>query len=204
MLNGADTDNNALLYNRGARSVFDTTEYQTYPKPDYFTPDWNPVRAREFMAGQLTALRTKDQPGGGDPQLGFVGVYAANDGVAGAAISAMQAAGVQKLPPVTGQDAELPAIQRILTGQQYMTIQKDVRAEAERAAELAVKLTRGERPTVKTKISNGKRDVPSLFVGAITITRDNLQAEVIDAGLYSLSEVCSDVYIGACAGAGLH
>jgi D-xylose transport system substrate-binding protein len=111
---------------------------------------------------------------------------------------------VRELPPVTGQDGELPALQRILTGEQYMTIQKDYRTEAEGAAELAVKLVRGQTPSLKTKLSNGKRDVPSVFIGSITITRENLQSEVLDAGWYSLSEVCSDQFIGACAAAGLH
>jgi D-xylose transport system substrate-binding protein len=204
MLNGSDTDNNALLYNRGARSVFGKTGFKMWPTPDYFTPDWNPALAREFMAKQIPALRLEPEPAGEETQLGFVGVYAANDGIASAAIAAMRAAGIRDLPPVTGQDAELPAVQRILTGDQYMTVQKDYRSEAEGAAELAVQLIHGESPSVKTKLNNGKRDVPSVFVGSTTITRDNLQSGVIDAGWYSLSEVCSDEFIGACAGAGLH
>jgi D-xylose transport system substrate-binding protein len=78
---------------------------------------------------------------------GFVGVYAANDGTAGGAIAAMKSAGVAPSSrPTTGQDAELAAIQRILIGEQYMTVYKAVKPEAQKAAQLAVALLRGEQP----------------------------------------------------------
>ncbi len=60
----------------------------------------------------------------------------------GAAIAALKAVGVSPLPPVTGQDAELAAIQRILSGDQYMTVYKAFKPEAEKAAELAIALVR--------------------------------------------------------------
>ena len=78
---------------------------------EYDTPDWSPDKAQKEMEQAITALG-KDK---------IIGVYAANDGTAGGAIAAMKAGGFTTLPPVTGQDAELAAIQRILTGEQYMT-----------------------------------------------------------------------------------
>ena len=104
---------------------------------EYDTPDWSPDKAQQEMEQAITALG-KD---------GFVGVYSANDGTAGGAIAAMKGNGVDpKTRPTTGQDAELAAIQRILVGEQYMTVYKAIKAEAEAAAELAVALATGETP----------------------------------------------------------
>src|SRR5947209_12693306 len=117
MINGSPTDNNATLFKAGAHSVLDGKV--TIAK-EYDTPDWSPNKAQDEMQQALTALGNKVD-----------GVYAANDGTAGGAIAAMKSAGVNPLPPVTGQDAELAAIQRILTGEQYMTVYKAIKPEAE-------------------------------------------------------------------------
>src|SRR6266567_7682074 len=110
MINGAPTDNNAKLFKQGAHSVLDGKV--TIAK-EYDTPDWSPDQAQSEMTQALTALNNKVD-----------GVLAANDGTGGGTIAAMKAAGVKPLPPVTRQDAELAAIQRILAGEQYMTIYK--------------------------------------------------------------------------------
>ena len=96
---------------------------------------------------------------------GFV-IYAANDGTAGGAIAAMKGNGVDpRKIPTTGQDAELAAIQRILVGEQYMTVYKAIKAEAELlAAELAVRLAKGETRGAKDKIDNGMEQVPSILL----------------------------------------
>jgi D-xylose transport system substrate-binding protein len=145
MINGSKTDNNAIQFNRGARSILDNSGFELTPTPEFFTPEWDPAEAETFMADLLPKLRVAagdDKPA----SLGFVGVYAANDGTAGGAIAAMAAAGVKEFPPVTGQDAEIQAIQRILAGEQYMTVFKSYRPEAERAAEFAVALVNGATP----------------------------------------------------------
>ena len=138
MINGSPTDNNAKLFKQGAHSVFDplvSSKKLTIAK-EYDTPDWSPDQAQNEMQQALTALGNKVD-----------GVYAANDGTAGGAIAAMKAAGLNPLPPVTGQDAELAAIQRILAGEQYMTVYKAIKPEAEAAAELAFDLlTKTEVP----------------------------------------------------------
>ena len=135
MINGAPTDNNAKLFAEGAHSVIDSSEYKV--AKEYDTPDWSPDKAQQEMEQAITALG-KD---------GFVGVYAANDGTAGGAIAAMKGNGIDpKTIPTTGQDAELAAIQRILAGEQYMTVYKAIKAEAEAAAELAAALAKGEAP----------------------------------------------------------
>src|SRR5690242_6310888 len=100
MINGSPTDNNATLFKRGAHSVLDG---KVQIAKEYDTPDWSPDQAQNEMQQALTALNNRVD-----------GVYAANDGTGGGAIAAMKSAGVTPWPPVTGQDAELAAIQRIL------------------------------------------------------------------------------------------
>src|SRR5688572_23055129 len=108
MINGSPTDNNAKLFKQGAHSVIDKSEFKV--AKEYDTPDWSPDKAQSQMDQAITSLG-KD---------GFVGVYAANDGTGGGAIAAMKSAGVDpKQVPVTGQDAELAAIQRILADEQF-------------------------------------------------------------------------------------
>ena len=147
MINGSPTDNNAILFKRGAHSVLDG---KVIIAKEYDTPDWSPDKAQREMEQALTTLNNQVD-----------GVYAANDGTAGGAIAAMKAAGIQPLPPVTGQDAELAAIQRILAGEQYMTVYKAIKPEANAAAELAYALCHGDKPDesqVNGRVDNGKMD----------------------------------------------
>ncbi|MGH3992639.1 MAG: substrate-binding domain-containing protein, partial [Pseudonocardiaceae bacterium] len=134
-------------------------------------------------------------------------VYAANDGTAGGAIAAMKAAGVDpKTRPTTGQDAELAAIQRILIGEQYMTVYKAIKPEAEAAAELAVALVRGEDPPsglVNDKIDNGTEQVPSVILKPIAVTKDNVQDTVVKDGYWKASQICTGKYAAACKEAGI-
>ena len=203
MINGSDTDPNAKQFNRGAHSVLDGSGFEIAPKPDFFTPEWDPVRAQAFMSDQLTKLGRAGADKNTAAGMGFIGVYSANDGLAGGAIAAMTAAGITALPPVTGQDAELPAIQRILTGEQYMTVYKAYRPEAERAAEFAVALVKGQTPRAPDKVNNGMKDVPSLLLEPTSVTIGNVETEVVEAGLYSTDELCVGAFLQACQTAGL-
>ena len=135
MINGAPTDSNAKLFKAGAHSVFDKSTLKI--GAEYDTPDWSPDKAQSEMDQAITKLG----------KTGFQGVYAANDGTAGGAIASMKAAGIDpSTRPTTGQDAELAAIQRIIAGEQYMTIYKAIKPEAEIAATLAVNIVKAETP----------------------------------------------------------
>ncbi|MYT20205.1 substrate-binding domain-containing protein, partial [Streptomyces sp. SID7760] len=136
----------------------------------------------------------------------IVGVYSANDGMAAGIISALKAAGVSSLPPVTGQDAELAGVQRIVAGEQYMTVYKSYAPEAAAAAEMAVSLAQGEKidglinqvvdsPTVKA--------VPSVLVPGIAVTKNNIRSTVVYDGVYTIAEICTDRYKSACDEIGL-
>jgi D-xylose transport system substrate-binding protein len=191
MINGDPTDNNATLFKKGAHSVLDG---KVKIGKEYDTPTWSPDNAQREMEQAITALG-KDQ---------IVGVYAANDGTAGGAIAALKGAGVNPLPPVTGQDAELAAIQRILAGEQALTIYKAIKPEAEMAAQMAYDLLQGKAPSgTATTVKNDTKDVPSALLTPVEVTKDNVKDTVIKDGFWTVDQVCTGQYAKACASAGL-
>jgi D-xylose transport system substrate-binding protein len=195
MINGAPTDNNAKLFKQGAHSVFDGSAVKI--AKEYDTPDWSPDAAQREMEQAIAAVGRK----------GFDGVYAANDGTAGGAIAAMKGAGLDPADyPTTGQDAELAAIQRIVAGEQYMTVYKAIKQEAETAAELAVAALRGDTPpkgTVTTKTDNGQAQVPSVLLTPVAVTQRNIGKTVVADGFWSVDQICTQRYADACRKVGL-
>ena len=108
--------------------------------------------------------------------------------------------------PTTGQDAELAAIQRILAGEQFMTVYKAIKPEAEAAAQLAVALVRGEDPPeglVNEQVDNGQEQVPSVILEPIAVTTENIADTVIKDGYWKASEVCTGDFAAACREAGI-
>ncbi len=194
MINGSPTDNNARMFKAGAHSVIDGSGYTV--GAEYDTPDWSPDKAQQQMEQAITSIG-KDK---------IIGVYAANDGTAGGAIAAMKANGINPLPPVTGQDAELAAIQRVVAGEQFMTVYKAIKPEAEVAAELAVAIARGQpAPSgrVNAKVNNGQKDVPSILLAPVAVTKENVKSTVMADGFWKTDEVCVGNYKEACATAQL-
>ncbi|MCW2985611.1 MAG: putative sugar transporter, substrate-binding protein [Conexibacter sp.] len=196
MINGAPTDNNAKLFKQGAHSVLDSSGFKI--GKEYDTPDWSPDKAQSEMEQAITALGKN----------GFVGVYAANDGNAGGAIAAMKSNGVDpKKVPITGQDAELAGVQRIVAGEQYMTVYKAIKPEAEAAATLAVALLQGKpAPSglVNTKTANGGAgDIPSVIMDPVAVTVDNIESTIIKDGFWKASEICTGQYAAGCKSAGI-
>jgi D-xylose transport system substrate-binding protein len=193
MINGDPADNNAKLFKQGAHSVLDG---KVSIKKEYDTPSWSAATAQTEMAGALTALGNKVD-----------GVLAANDGTGGGAIAALKAAGVTPLPPVTGQDAELAAIQRILIGDQYMTVYKAIKAEAEAAATLAYDLAFGVAvPSTMTNgktVNNNKADIKSVLLTPVAVTKANIQSSVVADGFWTKADICTAAYATACTAAGI-
>jgi D-xylose transport system substrate-binding protein len=134
-------------------------------------------------------------------------VLAANDGTGGGAIAALKAAGVTPLPPVTGQDAELAAIQRILIGEQYMTVYKAIKAEAEAAATLAYDLAYGVAvPATMTNgktVNNNTADIKSVLLTPVAVTKANIQSTVVADGFWTAADICTTAYASACTAAGI-
>ncbi|MGH3662050.1 MAG: sugar ABC transporter substrate-binding protein [Micromonosporaceae bacterium] len=191
MINGSPTDPNAADFKAGAHSVLDG---KVAIGKEYDTPDWSPDKAQQQMEQAVTALG-KDK---------IIGVYAANDGTAGGAIAAMKSAGIKDLPPVTGQDAELAGIQRILAGDQHMTVYKAIKPEADIAGDMAVALATGkEYAGETTTMNNGSKDVPSVLLQPAAVTKDNVKETVIADKFYTPEEICKGEYAEACKAAGI-
>ena len=195
MINGSPTDPSAGDYKKGAHQVFDKSGVKI--AKEYDTPDWSPDKAERETEQALTAVGKEN----------VAGVYSANDGMAAGAIAAMKGAGIDPADlPISGGDAEVAALQRILKGEQYATIYLTIRKQAETAAALAVAMARGEKAPpglVNTKIDNGKEAVPSVLLTPVAVTKDNIAGTVIKDEFYKPSEICTGEYKKACSAAGI-
>ncbi|MFD5123166.1 sugar ABC transporter substrate-binding protein [Streptomyces sp. NPDC058385] len=195
MMNGSVTDPNAALYKDGA--LAELKDQVTISK-SYDTKDWKPENARANMAAAIQAVGAQN----------IAGVYSANDGMAGGIITALKAAGVTDLPPVTGQDAELAAVQRIVSGDQYMTVYKPYPEEASTAAQMAV-LFAQQRDIEFNALAKDRVDspttpnVPSLLVQVVPMTQSNIKSTVVRDGIYKLGDICTAKYTADCARIGL-
>jgi len=194
MINGSPTDPNAAQFKAGAHSVIDSSGYRV--AKEYDTPDWSPDQAQTEMDQAIAALG----------KSGFVGVYAANDGTAGGAIASMRSAGINPgSRPTTGQDAELAGIQRIVAGQQYMTVYKAVKEEAQAASQLTMAVLNGQSssPLVNRQVSNGTTNVPSVILTPVAVTVRNIRGTVVRDGYWTVAQICTAAYAAACKRAGL-
>jgi len=192
MINGSPTDPNAADFKAGAHSVLDG---KVNIGQEYDTPDWSPDKAQSEMEQGITAVG-KDK---------IKGVYAANDGTAGGAIAAMKGAAFTPIPPTTGQDAELAAIQRILAGDQYMTVYKAIKPEAETAAAMAIAAATGKDYTGQTTVkkNNGTKDVTAVLLNPVAVNKSNIKQTVIQDGFYTADQICTAQYAQACQAAGI-
>lgn len=186
MINGSPTDSNAAVFKAGAHAVIDASQLNVIA--EYDTPDWSPDKAQEWASGQVVQHAGE-----------IDGIYAANDGTAGGVIAALKAAGVDPLPPVTGQDGELTAVQRIISGDQYMTVYKAAPIQATAAAEVAFALMTGGEVAADDMVDG----VPSMLLDPVAVTRDNIADTIIADGYYLVADICTPEYAAACATAGI-
>ena len=185
-INGSPTDAAAGLIKKGIHEGIDTSGYKLLAEFD--TPNWDPPKAQQWASGQVTRFGAQ-----------IIGVVAANDGTGGGAIAAFKSAGVDPVPPVTGNDATIAALQLIIAGDQYNTISKPSEIVAAAAAEVAVQLLDGKTPEPKTSLY----DTPSeLFVPAV-VTAENLKAEIIDKKIVPAATLCVDRYVDGCKKLGI-
>lgn len=185
-VNGSPTDAAAGLIRDGIDEALDGSTYETLAEFD--TPNWAPPEAQKWVAGQIQRFGEE-----------IVGVVAANDGTAGGTIAAFSAAGVDPIPPVTGNDATIAALQRIIAGTQYNTISKPSEIVAEAAAEVAYAFVQGETPEAETTLY----DTPSqLFVPEV-VTRENIKEVIFDGGINTTDEVCTKEFVESCRELGL-
>ncbi|MFI6933884.1 sugar ABC transporter substrate-binding protein [Streptomyces sp. NPDC050287] len=195
MMNGSSTDPNAKQFKAGALSEL---QGKVIISRSYDTVDWKPANAEANMKQAIAAIGAHN----------IVGVYSANDGMAGGVIKALKEAGVTKLPPVTGQDAELDAVQRILTGEQYMSVYKSYPQEAESAAEMAVAKVQGKDIQFEALASESvdsptDKGIPAQLVPVVALTKSNIRSTVIEDGIYKVSDICTSEFKSDCAAAKL-
>jgi D-xylose transport system substrate-binding protein len=201
-VNGDPADNNAKLFGQGASSALDAAGVQV--AKEYDTPGWLASTAQSEMDQAITAVG----------KTGFKGVYSMNDSMAGGVIASMQGAGLDpKTIPTTGQDAELEGVQRILAGEQYMTVYKATKPETAATAKIAVALAQGNpipAGMVNAKVNNGTTDVPSVLLTPQEVTKDNVatvtyggQPLIGADGYWTPSDICTPEFQSACKAAGI-
>jgi len=195
-LNGSPTDNNATLFKQGYDSVLDPLyeSGKATKVADQSVPEWDNQRALTIFEQMLQKSSNK-----------IDGVLAANDGLGNAAISALKQRKLKQIP-VTGQDATAEGIQNILNGDQCMTVYKAIKAEADAAAKLAIALAKGTQPPaglVNGKSDDGNRQVPSVLLKPVTVTKENIADTVIKDGFLKREDVCTGKVAAACEEAGV-
>ncbi|MGW6927688.1 substrate-binding domain-containing protein [Streptomyces sp. NPDC054950] len=193
MMNGDPSDPNTKSFQDGALSVLDG---KVKIGKAYDTLQWRREAAHMNMSGAIAALGVES----------IDGVYAANDGLAAGSISALKANKVDPLPPVTGQDAELSALRRIVGGDQYMTVFKPFAPEAAAGGAMAVAAARGESlgqvATAEVPTSGGEA-VAAVLLTPVSVTVDNIEDTVVKDGLHTVRQICTPQLRAACDRAGL-
>ncbi|WP_310963650.1 sugar ABC transporter substrate-binding protein [Nocardioides terrisoli] len=196
---GTDVDNNAVLFKKGAHEVLDPLQQQGKLKivSESVVKGWNVSNAAPAFNQALTAAGGKVD-----------GVLAANDDIANAVIGVLKKNGLAGHVAVTGQDSGVEGLQNIVTGQQSMTVFKNVKLEAQAAAQLAIALIQGKDPSkagmTLTNFNDPQKPshkIQALLLPAQVITQANVN-DVVKAGALTTAEICKGI-TSACSKLGL-
>jgi D-xylose transport system substrate-binding protein len=189
-IKGSPTDPNADFLNGGQREVLKAAMDKGDIKivGEQYTDNWSPEVAQKNMEQILTKNANKVDA-----------VVASNDGTAGGVVAALRAQNMVGIP-VSGQDGDIAALNRVAKGEQTVTVWKDARELGKAAGRYAAELASGTRlAAVKGaetwKGGSKKLEIPSVFLKPLAITRENLKA-VIDAGWATKAQVCAGVSPG--------
>jgi len=139
--------------------------------------DWNPTEALSIVENALTANNNK-----------IDAIVASNDGTAGGAIQALAAQKLAGKVPVSGQDADLAAVKRVIAGTQTMTVYKPLKLIASEAATLSVQLVRNQKPNFNSQYDNGFKKVDTVLLKPTTLTKANVNLLVED-GFYTQAQL---------------
>jgi D-xylose transport system substrate-binding protein len=180
LIGGAPTDHNAKLVREGQLSALSDGIKRGDIKivADPFTPDWQADAAMQLTEAALKKARNQ-----------VVAVVASNDTTAGGAIRALEKNGLAGKVFVSGQDANLDAVQRLVGGTQTMTVYKPLRPLARGAASAAVGLAKGEKVEGTSTINNGKKDVQSLLLTPISVTKELVDQLIIRDKFHTREQV---------------
>ena len=184
LIGGSPTDNNAMLLREGQMKAIKPAVDRGDVKiiSEQFAKEWKAEEALRITEDALTKTGNNIQA-----------VVASNDGTAGGAISALEAVKLDGKVLVTGQDAQLDAVQKVATGKLTMTIYKPIKPLADSAVDAAIKLARGEKVEAKDKINNGKLDVPAILHEPQAVDKNNLMTTVVKDGYHKYEDVYKDV-----------
>jgi D-xylose transport system substrate-binding protein len=179
LLGGAPTDNNAKILREGQLKVLqplvDKGDIKIVGKQ--WVKDWSAAEAMSIVENALTANANK-----------IDAVVASNDGTAGGAIQALAAQKLVGKVAVSGQDADLAAVRRVIAGTQTMTVYKPLKQIASGAAKLAVQLVRGEKPAYNAQLDNGFKKVDSVLLKPVLLNKANVDLVVKD-GFYTPAQL---------------
>lgn len=187
MLNAPGSDVDALELKAGAHAALDGKVNMSQV---YDTTEPPPGRIQQDLERAIREMTPEK----------IIGVYAADDATANAAIATMKNLGFPALPPVTGQDADLDAVQRVIAGEQTMTVYKPVRPAATIAAQLAIAAATGAPYQGEHTVNrnNGTKDVPSVLLTPIAVTRTTVNETVLRDGMYTRAAICTPDFAPAC------
>lgn len=180
LMGGAPTDNNAKLFRKGQMNILqpkiDSGDIKIVG--DQWVDSWLAENALKIMENALTANENK-----------IDAVVASNDATAGGAIQALDAQGLAGKVAISGQDADLAAVRRIVDGTQTMTVYKSISQLANKAAEIAVELANDKKPATNASLNNGLKDVPAWLLTPIAVDKSNIDSTVIADGFHSKADV---------------
>jgi D-xylose transport system substrate-binding protein len=180
LLGGAPTDNNAKMIREGQMSVLQDAIKRGDIKivADPWVPDWRADLATEITAAALKKARNQ-----------VVAIVASNDTTAGGAIAALEQAGLAGKVFVSGQDANLDAVQRIVKGTQTVTVYKPLRPLARGAASAAVQLAKKEKVEGTSTINNGMKDVQAMLLAPIPVHKDLVDQIIIGDKFHTREQI---------------
>ena len=180
LIGGSPADYNAKIARDGQMKILQPLMDRGDIKivADFWAADWKPLEAYTHMAEAIESSK-------GD----IAAVVASNDGTAGGAIDALVQYKLAGKVLVSGQDADLAAIIRILDGTQTMTVYKPIKAQAKQAAEAAVSLAKGRHIKTTASVANGAKKVPAILLVPIVVTKDNVMQTVIKDGFQDLDTI---------------
>lgn len=178
-IGGSSTDNNAFLLKEGSLKLLQPkiASGEVNLVIDTFTSGWKPELAYKSIKSYLASGKTLN------------GVIAANDGMAGGVVQALSEYGLAGKVPVSGQDADLAAVKRLIAGTQAVTVYKPIKVIAEKSAEVAVAVARGEQVEMNSTSKNDFVAVPSFLIEPTAVTKSSITTTLIDDGFYTSAEV---------------
>lgn len=180
LMGGAPTDNNAKMFRKGQMNILQKSIDKGDIKVvgDQWVDSWLAENALKIMENALTANNNK-----------IDAVVASNDATSGGAIQALEAQGLAGKVAISGQDADLAAIRRIVAGTQSMTVYKPIKDLASKAAEISVELGAGKEPAKTADLNNGLKYVPSYLLNPVVVTKSNIDKTIIADKFFTKEQI---------------